>query len=66
MNCHPESRCKTQDDYIPTKRLIKNPDAAQALMKAIKGTTIYKHAKDFAKVMHVMEPLCDTCHKEDR
>ena len=66
MNCHPESHCKTQDDYIPTKRLIKNPDAAQALMKAIKGATIYKHAEDFAKVMHVMEPLCDTCHKEDR
>ena len=66
MNCHPESRCKTQDDYIPTKRLIKNPNAVQALMKAIKGATIYKHAEDFAKVMHVMEPLCDTCHKEDR
>ena len=29
-------------------------------MKAIKGTTVYKHAEDFAKVMHVMEALCDT------
>ena len=35
-------------------------------MKAIKGTTIYKYAEDFAKVMHVMEALCHTCLKEDR
>ena len=48
------------------KRLIKNPEAAQALMKAIKGTTVYKHAEDFAKVMHVMVALCDTCHREDK
>lgn len=48
--CNQESRCRTQEDYVPTKRLIKNPNAAQALLKAIMSTSIYKHAEDFAKV----------------
>nr|XP_058955431.1 uncharacterized protein LOC131782709 [Pocillopora verrucosa] len=47
--CNQESRCRTQEDYVPTKRLIKNPNAAQALLKAIMSTSIYKHAEDFAK-----------------
>ncbi|XP_078360544.1 uncharacterized protein LOC144644837 [Oculina patagonica] len=48
-HCHQESRCKTQGDYVPTKRIIKNPEAAEALLKAIKGTSVYKYAEDFAK-----------------
>lgn len=47
--CNQESRCRTQEDYVPTKRLIKNPNAVQALLKAIMSTSIYKHAEDFAK-----------------
>lgn len=51
-HCHQESRCKTQGDYVPTKRIIKNPEAAEALLKAIKGTSVYKYAEDFAKVFN--------------
>lgn len=48
--CNQEPRCRTQEGYVPTNRLIKNPNAAEALLKAIMSTSIYKHAEDFAKV----------------
>ncbi|KAL9951308.1 hypothetical protein ACROYT_G043950 [Oculina patagonica] len=57
-HCHQESRCKTQGDYVHTKRIIKNPEAAEALLKAIKGTSVYKYAEDFAKVFISLRHLC--------
>ena len=48
--CNAESRCRTQTDYVPTKRLIKSTPAKDALLKTIKATNIYKNAEDFSTV----------------
>ena len=36
--------------YVPSKRKITSPAAVKALTEAIKKTSIYKYAEDFAKV----------------
>ena len=41
---------KPPADYIPTKRVIRSPAAAKALLEAIMSTSIYKIAKEFATV----------------
>ena len=52
QNCSLDLRCRTQQDYTPTKRVIKSMNAATALLNAVKATNIYKYAEDFAKVLN--------------
>ena len=56
-NCNPSSRCKSQDNYQPTKKVITNPIAKQLLEKVVKSCTIYKNASSFAyaKDTHYVE-----------
>ena len=43
---------RVEQDYVPTKRLIRSIDTASTLTKSITATNIYRNAEDFAKVLH--------------
>ena len=43
---------RAEQDYVPTKRLLRSIDAASTLTKSITATNIYRNAEDFAKVLH--------------
>ncbi|XP_078617371.1 uncharacterized protein LOC144885371 [Branchiostoma floridae x Branchiostoma japonicum] len=46
-NCSPESRCRTDDRYRPTKLIIRNEGAIELLTKFIQKHTVYKWPCDY-------------------
>ena len=46
-NCHANARCKTDEDYEPSKPLLESPRARELLTNCIKKSTLYSSAKDF-------------------
>lgn len=60
--CSADSRCKTDPDYDPSKKVITNSVAEQLLTKALHKSTIYVNAQDFAhgKDTHYVESFNNT------
>ena len=50
-NCFENSRCRTDDNYIPSKTILKDSDAERILLNAIRGLQIYKNAGDYIYCM---------------
>ena len=46
-NCNPESKCRRDQDYIPTKDTLKNSAAIQILIRGIHSLQVYKTPQDF-------------------
>jgi len=45
--CSPESRCKTDGNYEPSKRIVASPVAEKLLAEAIRRTVVYRSPSDF-------------------
>jgi hypothetical protein len=56
-NCPAESRCKVDEKYEPTKKVITDPKAEKLLTDALHSTILYKNTKDFSfgKDSHYVE-----------
>lgn len=46
-NCHPESACRSEEDYSPSKILLTDEVARNMLTSAIKKLKIYKKTEDY-------------------
>ncbi|XP_019633189.1 PREDICTED: uncharacterized protein LOC109476627 [Branchiostoma belcheri] len=46
-NCHPESRCRADPNYRPTKLLLTEQRAVELLTNFVRSQDIYKSAKDY-------------------
>ena len=46
-NCSEDSRCKTDDNYEPSRVVITNPKSEKALRLAIQSCALYKSSSDY-------------------
>lgn len=50
-NCFPESRCRCEPDYRPSKTLIQSPIAERLFEDALKKTVVYSSPHDFTQAL---------------
>ena len=62
-NCQPESRCRTDENYIPSKVNLKDSSAISILVKAIHSLQVYKTPQDFVHCIdtHYVESYNNAC-----
>ena len=62
-NCSPESRCKTDKNYVPSKTTITNKIALKLLEEAIHRLQIYKTPEDYTQCIdtHYVESFNNSC-----
>ena len=62
-NCLPESRCKTDKNYEPSKIILHDPIDIQFLDRAIKCLVIYKTPEDYITYVdtHYVESFNNSC-----
>ncbi|MES9884387.1 MAG: hypothetical protein ABW185_26365 [Sedimenticola sp.] len=62
-HCLPNSRCKTEEYYIPSKVIITDSAAASILTKAIHSLQVYKTPEDFVhcRDTHYVESFNNAC-----
>ena len=62
-NCQPESRCSTDENYIPSKVNLKDSSAISILVKAIHSLQVYKTPQDFVHFIdtHYVESYNNAC-----
>lgn len=46
-NCNPQSRCRTQPNYQPSKLLIRDPVALRLFTNALRKSVVYKHPEAY-------------------
>lgn len=63
QNCQPESRCRTDPNYIPSKEILKDSAAIIILIKAIHELQVYKTPQDFVHCIdtHYVESYNNAC-----
>ncbi len=49
--CQPESRCRRDPHYEPSKMLLKSAKAVELLTAALHHTVVYQHPEDFVMAM---------------
>ena len=62
-NCNLESRCRRDQDYVPTKDTLKDSAAIQILVRAIHSLQVYKTPLDFVHCIdtHYVESYNNAC-----
>ena len=62
-NCQLESRCRTDENYIPSKVNLKDSSAISILVKAIHSLQVYKTPQDFVHCTdtHYVESYNNAC-----
>lgn len=62
-NCQPESRCRRDENYIPTKVILKDSAAIFILIRAIHSLQVYKTPHDFVHCIdtHYVESYNNAC-----
>ena len=46
-NCRAESRCKTDQNYEPSKQMLRSPVAIEMMKKTIQQTDVYRFPQNF-------------------
>ena len=46
-NCRAESRCKTDQNYEPSKQMLRSPSAIEMMKKTIQQTDVYRFPLEF-------------------
>ena len=49
--CSPTARCRTDQNYMPSKQLLSDPVAIKLLDQAIKKSCVYKEPEDYIEAM---------------
>ena len=62
-NCLPQSRCRTEENYEPSKTIIKDSLAVELLHRAIRNLQLYKTPKDYCDCVdtHYVESFNNAC-----